>query len=99
MVEEVCADAKDASPKPQSHRICVEYVKKSFSVCPDTCMSVGAVAVRAAGNEFNIAIKEPVLDVEGVCKPNPTLTTSRKRLHKQWCEHGYVKGFDEVRSQ
>ncbi|GMH93369.1 hypothetical protein TL16_g12610 [Triparma laevis f. inornata] len=102
VLDPVCEAAKTAPPLNVAYRICTEYLRKTQHSCLNTCNIVGAEAVKLAGNPIdatNPIYSPATLMTEEVCKSKPELTTTRQRLHSEWCQHAYVEGFKLLSSQ
>ena len=102
VLDPICEGAKTAPPLNGAHRICQEYLRKAQHACESTCNIVGAEAVRRDGGEIDATsplYTPAVLETDKVCAEKPELTSTRQRLHSEWCNHAYVKGFEALTSQ
>ena len=102
VLDPICEGAKTAPPLNVAHRICQEYLRKAQHACESTCNIVGAEAVRRDGGEIDATsplYTPAVLETDKVCAEKPELTSTRQRLHSEWCNHAYVKGFEALTSQ
>jgi len=102
ILDPICEEAKTAPPLKVAHRICQEYLRKAQHACESTCNIVGAEAVMRDGGEIDATsplYTPALLETDKVCAEKPELTSTRQRLHSEWCNHAYVKGFEALTSQ